>query len=397
MTVGSLFSGIGGFDLGLERAGMTIKWQVEIDDFCNKVLEKHWPDVKRYRDIKELRGDELEPVDLICGGFPCQPFSAAGKRRSKEDDRYLWPEMLRVIRAVRPNWIIGENVAGIVSLALDDVLSDLESEGYACQSFIIPACAVNAPHRRDRVWIIAHARQQPEGDESRRLSGEQQHSGETKQRSEEGNRPSSGNQDATDSDNSRSRTSRDGDNREWQEKNKGQERFSQRESGRHGEASSNTQSAGTGLDERQLWGLPEQADKPNATPDTEGSSNRGKLRNNDGETQKKPKPEEQHKNETRQHISISGNVADTQSKRLEGYGQHGQQQENGQSWSDRLAQIEESYWQENWIQVAASLCRVDDGLPRRMDRAKRLKALGNAVVPQIVEIIGKAIMQTERR
>ena len=89
MTVGSLFSGIGGFDLGLERAGMTIKWQVEIDDFCNKVLEKHWPDVKRYRDIKELRGDELEPVDLICGGFPCQPFSAAGKRRSKEDDRYL--------------------------------------------------------------------------------------------------------------------------------------------------------------------------------------------------------------------------------------------------------------------------------------------------------------------
>lgn len=356
MTVGSLFSGIGGFDLGLERAGMTIKWQVEIDDFCNKVLEKHWPDVKRYRDIKELRGDELEPVDLICGGFPCQPFSAAGKRRSKEDDRYLWPEMLRVIRAVRPNWIIGENVAGIVSLALDDVLSDLENEGYACQSFIIPACAVNAPHRRDRVWIIANC------------------------------------------DNTGSGTSRDRANREWQEKDERQERLSQHESSGYNEATSNSESARAGLDKRQLWGLPEQADKPNATPDTEGSSNRGKLRNNDGETQKKPKPEEQHKNETRQHISISGNVADTQSKRLGGYGQHGQQQENGQSWSDRLAQIEESYWQENWIQVAASLCRVDDGLPSWMvgHRTKRLKALGNAVVPQIVEIIGRAIIQIEQ-
>lgn len=310
MTVGSLFSGIGGFDLGLERAGMTIKWQVEIDDFCNKVLEKHWPDVKRYRDIKAIGGEELEPVDVICGGFPCQPFSAAGKRRSKEDDRYLWPEMLRIIRSVRPNWIIGENVAGIVSLALDDVLSDLENEGYTCQSFIIPACAVNAPHRRDRVWIIAHARQQPEGDESRRLSGEQQHSGETKQRSEEGNRPSNGNQDATDSDNSRSRTSRDGINREWQEKDKGQEGFSQHESSGYNKASFYTKS-----------------------------------------------------------------------KRLEGYGK-----------------LEESYWQENWIQVAASLCRVDDGLPSWMvgHRTKRLKALGNAVVPQIVEIIGRAIIQIEQ-
>jgi len=385
MTVGSLFSGIGGFDLGLERAGMTIKWQVEIDDFCNKVLEKHWPDVKRYRDIKELRGDELEPVDLICGGFPCQPFSTAGKRRSKEDDRYLWPEMLRVIRAVRPNWIIGENVAGIVSLALDDVLSDLESEGYSCQSFIIPACAVNAPHRRDRVWIIAHRNSERQLQQEGTLEEQRRRIGDNNK------------QNAADSDNSRSRTSRDGGNREWQEKDKGQEGFSQYESSGYNEATSNSESARARLDKRQLWGLPEQADKPNATPDTEGSSNRGKLRNNDGETQKKPKPEEQHKNETRQHISISGNVTDTQSKRLEGYGQHGQQQENGQSWSDRLAQIEESYWQENWIQVAASLCRVDDGLPRRMDRAKRLKALGNAVVPQIVEIIGKAIMQTERR
>ena len=156
MTFGSLFAGIGGFDLGLERAGMTCKWQCEIDPFCNKVLAKHWPDVKRYGDIKEIGGLNLEPVDLICGGFPCQPFSVAGKQRGQKDDRYLWPEMLRVITELRPYWVIGENVPGIVKMELDKVLSDLENQGYETQTFIIPACAVDAPHRRDRVWIVAH-------------------------------------------------------------------------------------------------------------------------------------------------------------------------------------------------------------------------------------------------
>jgi DNA (cytosine-5)-methyltransferase 1 len=157
LKVGSLFSGIGGFDLGLERAGFEIAWQSEIDPYCLKVLEKHWPRVKRYGDIREMRGDDLEPVDLICGGFPCQPFSCAGKRGGQTDDRYLWPEMLRIITEVRPRWVIGENVPGIINLALDQVLSDLEDAGYACQSFIIPACGVGALHRRDRVWIVGYS------------------------------------------------------------------------------------------------------------------------------------------------------------------------------------------------------------------------------------------------
>ncbi len=155
MTVGSLFSGIGGFDLGLERAGMKVKWQVENDKFCNKILEKHWPDVKRYGDIREVGGHNLEPVDLICGGFPCQPFSVAGKQRGTEDDRYLWPEMFRIIQELKPRWVLGENVTGLVRMGLDDCLSDLEGEGYTVQTFIVPACAVNAPHRRDRLWIVA--------------------------------------------------------------------------------------------------------------------------------------------------------------------------------------------------------------------------------------------------
>lgn len=196
----SLFSGIGGIDIAAEWAGFKTVCFVENNEYCQRVLRKHWPDVPIIGDIRDVtkekvmaytegvessgysspiicqRDTRLEPtgsntrrgniqtgnraestINLITGGFPCQPFSVAGKRQGEADDRYLWPEMLRVIQELKPTWVCGENVAGIIHMGLDTVLSDLERSGYQCQALVIPACAVNAPHRRDRVFIVGHS------------------------------------------------------------------------------------------------------------------------------------------------------------------------------------------------------------------------------------------------
>ena len=163
MRHGSLFSGIGGFDLAAEWMGWENVFHCEWNDFGKKVLKYYWPQSISYDDITKTdftihRGQ----IDILTGGFPCQPYSMAGKRKGKEDERHLWPEMLRAIREINPRWIIGENVLGLVNwsggLVFHEVQSDLEAEGYEVFPYVLPAASVNAPHRRDRVWFVAYAK-----------------------------------------------------------------------------------------------------------------------------------------------------------------------------------------------------------------------------------------------
>ena len=353
MDLLSLFSGIGGFSLAWKWCGGKTIQFVEIDPFCQKVLAKHFPGVPIHDDIKTFtyaaqqndggytgrtesrqesklgggfeqdtsahaktikdderkRGclDETEESGkggdnavgfgnqsspfILTGGFPCQPFSCAGKRRGKADDRYLWPEMLRVVSEAKPTWVIGENVAGFINMGLDDCISDLEGEGYEVQPFIIPACAVNAPHRRDRVWIVAHNFTNPTygNGTSRRL---------------------------------------------WPE-------IIPSETG-------NRQTVGGGCS-NQNSGV---ADRH--APDTGDIGLQGKC---PGKNIRCPAG-----NDTRSQITRAIRTG----------------------------------WSEPWLEAATRLCRVDDGLPRKLDRVKRLKALGNSIVPQVAFEIMKVIVKGER-
>lgn len=149
-----LFSGIGGFALAARWMGWHTVGFCEIDPYCQQVLQKNFPHTPIYDDIRTI--PPIGNIDILTGGFPCQPFSVAGIKKGKEDDRHLWPKMLEVIACEKPTFVVGENVAGIIGMALDEVLSELEGQGYATQSFVIPACSVDAPHKRDRVWILAH-------------------------------------------------------------------------------------------------------------------------------------------------------------------------------------------------------------------------------------------------
>ena len=158
-----LFSGIGGFSLGLEATDYfeTVAF-CDFDPYCQKVLRKHWPWVTIYDDVKELNSERLSAnghtkIDIITGGYPCQPFSIAGRQKGEQDPRHVWPEMFRLVKELRPTWVIGENVSGHIKLGLDTVLENLESEGYSARAFSISASSIGANHQRERVWILAHS------------------------------------------------------------------------------------------------------------------------------------------------------------------------------------------------------------------------------------------------
>jgi DNA (cytosine-5)-methyltransferase 1 len=157
MKLLDLFSGIGGFSLAASSLGIETVAFCEIDSFCKKVLNKNFPNVPVFSDICKLKRSDIDgTVDIITGGYPCQPFSVAGSQKGKEDQRYLWPEMFRIIKEFRPTWVIGENVGGHIKLGLDTVLEDLESEGYTTRAFSISASSIGAKHQRERVWIVGY-------------------------------------------------------------------------------------------------------------------------------------------------------------------------------------------------------------------------------------------------
>ncbi len=321
-----LFSGIGGFSLAADWVWDDVEHTFcDNDLFCQEVLKKHWPNSKIHGDIRQLRG---EPVDLVTGGFPCQPFSVAGKRRGTQDDRDLWPEMARIIAESKPRWVVGENVAGFIEMELERSVLDLERMGYEVQPIVIPACAIEAPHRRDRVWIVAYAASAGSGRESRTVRGKD------------------GRQD-----NERVPECKHADSDASHAHGNGRAR------GKTEVNATETRKPTQRNPERRYRGI-----APNTESKQTNAAKQGRL-----------------------HSELGGENRDTTHSECTRHAR--KQHQTGQS--ARYS------WATNWIEVAAALCRVDDGIPRRLDRNPRLKALGNAIVPQVAAEIFKAIKEID--
>lgn len=348
LTVGSLFSGIGGFDLGLERAGMQVIWQSEIDEFASRVLKKHWPDVPNLGDITKIDWSEIERPDVICGGYPCQPFSTAGKRGGANDKRHLWPAMHNAIRVLRPRYALMENVRGHLSLGFGRVLGDLAEIGYDAEWQIIPAAAVGAPHKRDRVFIVAYPTSEfcNGSNDNTRIGLESQPLSEL--------RNNGGSQFVANTNNTRNRTPkrRINDNRATQIKKR--QVFSQFELGRRGAEMANAES--------------KQSNGRQSASDTK---------------------QFKQKRLQKQVRTSSSTLADTNSKFVGQYGSSSDVADQSRQWHDqRERQKTNDFGQ--WWEVEPSVGRVANGVSDRVDR---LKGLGNAIVPQVAELVGALVVE----
>lgn len=326
-----LFEGIGGFSLAARWMGWKTKAWVEINPFSQSILKKHFSDAKGHGDIHTFDGTKWRgKIDIITGGFPCQPFSVAGKRKGTDDERYLWEEMLRVIREIQPTFVVGENVSGIVSMdngkTLSKILSGLESEGYKVQPFVIPACAVQAPHRRDRIWIIAYR-------ESSKSSSEF-----------------------------------------FSKSSKKKQREFRRSTIQSITPNSDNLLQSGGLDTGTSNKTPKRSQ---GTNEQKRETSFGQRVRNEPSNTNKDATDTDCKRPPRQGIN-RGQVHTKQDKERE---------------INRV--INDSQFEEKWHEVASKFCRMDDGIPQRLDkyRKDRLKALGNAIVPQVAFEIFKILEQ----
>jgi len=369
MTHGSLFSGIGGFDLAAEWMGWENIFHCEWNPFGQKVLKHYWPNAISYENICTTdftvhRGK----VDIITGGFPCQPYSLAGKRLGKDDERHLWPEMLRTIREVQPRWVVGENVFGLVNwsggLVFHEVQADLEAQGYEVQPYILPAVSVNAPHRRDRVWFVAHSKNFNADRCTRDNSNRQQ----INKAEWEGVRSEFGNFSIKES-------TSDTNSGGWNEGSKWQHNNT-----REWEICKDIQNNRNEIRSDIGYGS-----SNGITSDT--------LCNGSGESREGGSSKQFNENGIER-----GNVADTQSSRLPSC-LEGQRQEQFRRGNFR------NELPNNWenFPTVSPVCNGDDGLSERLDaitfpkwRAESVKAGGNAIVPQVAYQIFKTIQAYER-
>ena len=306
-TFGSLFAGIGGFDLGFERAGFECRWQVEIDDYATKILEKHWPKVHRERDIRECNANNLERVDCIIGGFPCQDISYAGRGAGLDGERSgLFFEAIRLVRELQPRAIVLENVAALLTRGLDRVLGTLAEIGYDAEWHCIPAAAVGAPHIRDRVFVLAYAEHNGLIASTEQYPGNQQQQGRTK----------------------KSRSTK------------------QSQRGGSGSAIS-SDVADTGRKLRQSRGV-------------------SRSRSDKATVRVKEASDDQR---------CGSDVADSQSVYAQGFNNGSREVES---------------WRSSWWELEPAICRVANGIPARVDR---LRCLGNAIVPQVAEVVARMAME----
>jgi len=370
LMVGSLFAGIGGLDLGLERAGMQVKWQVENNPYCIRVLAKHWPSVKRYGDIKQIKWSEVEPVDLICGGFPCQPVSVAGARKGDKDERWLWLEFLRAIREVRPRYALVENVPGLLST--DDgrlargVFGDLAEIGYDAEWNIVSAADVGAPHLRKRIFIVAHA----------------QSDLRSAPRNE---RPFALDWGSSSLENPRCLVGQEGAEVEGI-----LSRFSE-------EWNSRIESAGpSNMADSKQRGLSQRGSKPQVSVISRIGEHGQETIVAHSQSFDGSRPEQEGVGTRKPEVSTGDRctaLGDSESIRFTRMGQAEDewQVNRGLNAPDNSSEIgrECSQWA-----VEPDVGRVADGVPSRVDR---LKCLGNAVVPQVAEYVGRLIMEVAER
>ena len=368
LKVLDLFSGIGGFSLALESTGhfQTIGF-VENDEYCQAVLQHHFPEVPILGDIKNVTKETVPTrPDVICGGFPCQPFSVAGDQRAKDDPRHLWPEMLRIIKEQKPTWVVGENVSGLVKLGLDEILDEMEDQGYSTRTFNIPAFSVGAPHQRQRLWIIGHLGD-PEHNGSptpERQRGLLKQPEEPKKQISiwESEGTSGASRDVANPDNERVRSRIGGDDFDYEEESG--------EGGIDGEGSagddewydtSPTQDEGVDVANPESFKSREQTER-------QGRENTAR-RSDDSRGTKTQRTE---------------TVTDTNGKGLQG-----QRKKYKLPKSKRKREIGGS----SWWDVEPNVGRVAYGVP---DRVFKLRALGNSIIPQIAQKIGYAIIEAEK-